>query len=307
MVEAENVKVLVVGGSGFIGSHLVSALLREGYTVKIADIKKPEVPQHRKLWSFLDVSEPNFNIRKYDVIYHLAHVRFRNIYSYDMKVDFEPHYKTNVAGTYNLLRNMNPDALLVYLSSIAVYGNAQNINEPSNEKSPLNIDLFNPYAYCKLMGEHLVEYCASKYLIFRLSTVMGEGGYTFPNKLVYSAVHGNLVEVYYNGLATRNYLDIRDAVSALLMFPTLHVNQTYNVGSPKPIFNAHLVMEVFDFARKRGYSLNCKFVDHAPLNYIQYSSVDSGKIRSFGWQPKISLQNSIQRLFQFYVEGGERF
>jgi len=293
-------RVLFVGGSGFIGSHLVNALLNEGYTVKIADVKKPFIPQHEKLWSYLDIRESNFNIRKYDVIYHLAHFRFGNKYYYDNLVSSKPFYEINVYGTYNLLRSMNPYALLIYTSSAGVYGNVENIFDPATEDSPLKA--CNPYAYSKIIGETLIKYSNRHYLIYRLSTIMGEYGYTFPNNLVYSAIHNQPIEVYNNGLATRNYLDIKDLIPALLTFREIPINQTYNVGSNKPIYNIHLVTLIEEIAKQYGYTLNYKCIKSTPPNYILYSSINNTKLKQHGWKPKTPLKQTINRLFQHYTK-----
>jgi len=156
-------KILVTGGGGFIGSHLVETLIKDGYSVKTI------VPYNsNNSWGWIDSFEPNIKknleiisgdicdqnlvsklVKNVDVIFHLAAL-ISIPYSY---VSPRSYISTNIMGTLNLLeasRNSNVE-LFVQTSTSEVYGSSQ--YSPIDEQHPLNAQ--SPYAATKIAADQL--------------------------------------------------------------------------------------------------------------------------------------------------------
>ena len=168
-------KILVTGGGGFIGSHLVETLIKDGYSVKTI------VPYNsNNSWGWIDSFEPNIKknleiisgdicdqnlvsklVKNVDVIFHLAAL-ISIPYSY---VSPRSYISTNIMGTLNLLeasRNSNVE-LFVQTSTSEVYGSSQ--YSPIDEQHPLNAQ--SPYAATKIAADQLA---LSYYRSFDLPT-----------------------------------------------------------------------------------------------------------------------------------------
>ena len=156
-------KILVTGGGGFIGSHLVETLIKDGYSVKTIVPYNPD-----NSWGWIDSFEPNIKknleiisgdicdqnlvsklVKNVDVIFHLAAL-ISIPYSY---VSPRSYISTNIMGTLNLLeasRNSNVE-LFVQTSTSEVYGSSQ--YSPIDEQHPLNAQ--SPYAATKIAADQL--------------------------------------------------------------------------------------------------------------------------------------------------------
>ena len=156
-------KILVTGGGGFIGSHLVETLIKDGHSVKTIVPYNPD-----NSWGWIDSFEPNIKknleiisgdicdqnlvsklVKNVDVIFHLAAL-ISIPYSY---VSPRSYISTNIMGTLNLLeasRNSNVE-LFVQTSTSEVYGSSQ--YSPIDEQHPLNAQ--SPYAATKIAADQL--------------------------------------------------------------------------------------------------------------------------------------------------------
>jgi len=213
-------KILVTGGAGFIGSHLVTALLQKGDTVSVIDdfndfydpaIKRKNIesalPSIRLHWIDIRDKEAVFKavaLEKPDVIVHLAAragVR-------PSVQEPELYLTTNILGTFHLLEAAKTHGIgrFVFASSSSVYGAATQV--PFREDQVL-IQTLSPYAGTKLAGEHLCSNYSHLYGIrvvcLRFFTVYG------PRQRPDLAIHkftklidqGKPIEVYGDGTARR--------------------------------------------------------------------------------------------------------
>ena len=298
-------KILVTGGAGFIGSHLVEALVNGGHKVIVTDDFSSGIRENLlgvlgnitiRNWDVCD-----FNPEVYDIVYHLA----AKPWSKNREISDEEYYiqkftmfETNVIGTYYQLQQFNQsDNLFVFTSTANVYGDGRKLKE----NSPFNIP--SQYGYTKAVAERLVVLSGNPYVIFRPGTVIGPRGRCFPNRLVWCAVNDVPVEIFNNGNTWRDIIDVRDVVSALLLAEKLP-HGIYNLGSNVETRGNYLVKLIECIANKRGHSLKCNFVPWYPKGYVPESTLVTKLEGSGLWKPKYSLVETLETLFDYYEKGG---
>ena len=166
-----NKRVLVVGGSGFIGTRLVSELISKGDQVKIFDkVLSSSFPELCLVGDIRDPQAVDMAVKDIDVVYHLAA---------EHRDDVRPtslYYDVNVQGTANLVSACSKNGVLhmIFTSSVAVYG--LNAGVPSEENLP---DPFKDYGKSKLEAEHVLRQWADEnkersLVIVRPTVVFGE-------------------------------------------------------------------------------------------------------------------------------------
>jgi nucleoside-diphosphate-sugar epimerase len=164
--------ILITGGSGFIGTNLVSDLLKEGHKVTIYDKQKSETyPDLCIVGDVRDKEKLTSSMRGVDAVYHLAA---------EHRDDVRPaslYYEVNVGGAENIVYALKKNDVnrLIYTSTVAVYG--LNSGEP-NEDSP--IKPFNEYGWSKYKSEIVFEKWADSdntkcLIIVRPTVIFGEG------------------------------------------------------------------------------------------------------------------------------------
>lgn len=238
-------KIMITGGAGFIGSHLVDSLVK-GHDVLVIDNLSAEVHEQfyfndRAEYFHVDVTDyhkckPVFN--GVDVVFHLA-ARSRIQPSL---VDPVETIRTNVLGTEVMLQlaHENRVKLFVFSSSSSVYGNINPM--PLQENMPT--DCLNPYSNSKLMGEQL---CAMYSRLFDLPTValryFNVYGPREPLKGPYATVVGKFIQQRFQGQPLtlvgtgqqrRDFTHVSDVVSAMISL--MHADHEFsgtvlNVGT----------------------------------------------------------------------------
>ncbi|MBW2671975.1 MAG: NAD(P)-dependent oxidoreductase [Deltaproteobacteria bacterium] len=283
--------VLVTGGSGFIGRHLIERLKKDFHITNI-DLVPSGLSGISELQH--DVREPFYFNQHYTTTYHLAGLPWSKVVnpSQWLRESGEAFF-TNTVGTYNVLKWIESD-LFVFTSTANLYGKGRLFKETD----PLNIS--SPYGYSKAVAERVVEASGRRYVIFRPGTVVGPRGRCFPNYLVWCAVHGKKVKIFNRGDTLRDIVDVRDVVSGLLSAEDLP-NGIYNLGSGVETSGRELVELVAEIARERGHDLDCEYVDFYPPGYVPYSTLDISKILDTRmWRPKFKLDDTIRALFAYY-------
>ena len=226
-------KVLVTGGAGFIGSHLVERLLADGHTVAIIDdfndfydpkIKRANISAVAKAITVHDVDLRDadkvtkvFGSTKFDAIFHLA-----------ARAGVRPsiqqprlYYDTNVAGTLNLLEGARSNAVerFIFASSSSVYGAAKHV--PFSEEEHL-IQTLSPYAATKIAGEFLCSTYSHLYkmriVALRYFTVYGAR--QRPDLAIHQftrKIHaGEPIDQFGDGATRRDYTYIDDIIQGTL-------------------------------------------------------------------------------------------
>ena len=174
----EGLKVLVTGGAGFIGSHIVRALVGKGYVVRVLDnLSIGSLENIRDVYSAIEFIEGDVrdyevveeSVKGVDAVIHLAAV-------IDVVESFEKpdlYFDVNVRGTYNIAKASKSIDVFIFASSCAVYGDPVKI--PIDENHPLRPK--SPYAASKISGEvyiHVFSQINSyRPVVFRLFNVYG--------------------------------------------------------------------------------------------------------------------------------------
>jgi UDP-glucose 4-epimerase len=301
--------VLVTGGAGFIGSHLVRRLVTDGHKVIVLDnfsSGKRENLADLETEGKIQVAEWDVTmsegigkvVKGCETVFHLAanpEVRLG---------DPAIHFETNIRGTFNVLEAMrkNHGGTIVFASSSTVYGDASVI--PTSETySPLKP--ISVYGAAKLAGESLISaYCASYGLngvVLRYANVVGPKQnhgiiYDFAGKL-----KGNRreLEILGDGTQRKSYLNIDDAVAAAVQCwkQTGSKNEVYNVGSDDDIDVKRIADIVVQEMGLAGVAY--KFTGGIDggrgwKGDVKYMRLDVGKLKSLGWRPKYGSEMSVR-------------
>lgn len=298
-------KALVTGGAGFIGTHLVKRLLKEGFIVTILDDlpktkwnslpKQPNLIRHRG--SILDgVSR---SVAGQDIVFHLAAIPWPQL---SIAKPWETH-RVNVDGTLNLLLAAKEHKVkkFIFSSSHTVYGNQKQL--------PLKEDMIPnplvPYSLQKLIGEN---YCQLFYKLWGLNTICLRYFNVFgPGMLT----HGPLVtvlpkfirlmsqnkkpQINGDGDQINDFIHIEDVVSANLLAAQSPVSgEIFNIGSGKAT-SINKVVEILNHLLKK----NIKPVYKPAVVEVKAAVSSNAKAkRLLGWIPKTELEEGLRTMLQ---------
>jgi UDP-glucose 4-epimerase len=241
-VKVQTRKTVVIGGAGFIGSHVVEALEKEkaGEIVALDNLSNGDAKNldgmdcELCIGSILDDSLDEV-IAGADVVFHLAAT-----WLLECQENSKQGFYNNVEGTYRVAKACIKHGVkkLVYSSSASVYGDAVEI--PMPESHPLNNYTF--YGATKIAGEHIIKSLARQHGLSWLGLrYMNVYGPRMGNKGVYNTViekmmqaleAGNPIELYGDGSQTYDFIDVRDVARAnLLAAKSDKTDACYNVGT----------------------------------------------------------------------------
>jgi len=299
-------KVLVTGGAGFIGSHVVDALIEEGHMVLVVDNLSTGKKEHlnpEATFYQLDIRSPEledvFRREKPDLVnHHAAHVNVRH------SVDDPRHdAEVNIAGSLNLLECARRHGVrnFVYASSGgAIYGEPEYL--PCDEKHPLNP--LCPYGVSKLTVEsYLFVYGHTyglRYVILRYPNVYGprqdptgEGGVVaiFARQMV----RGEGVVINGSGEQERDFVYVDDIVRANRLAQDLLHGQIYNLGTGV----GTSVNELFALmAAMTGYDAEPTYVPPKTGETFKiYLNATKARVE-LGWQAEVGLHEGLRRTIQ---------
>ncbi|HEY6046812.1 MAG TPA: NAD(P)-dependent oxidoreductase [Pyrinomonadaceae bacterium] len=278
-------RVLVTGGSGYLGTHVRNHFEAENFSRRTyLDILNP-----------LDVSR----IGEYDVVIHLA------AYSSKNPADAELCFRTNVEGTVNVLQQMQPNSVFIFASTKDVYGANAEEFDVVPESCSTRFQQQSALEWSKLIAEKYVDYYAARggfrSCIFRLSTVYArpsEGNANgFVTHYVESVKRGWPLRLPLEGTPIRDILHVEDFARACRAFidsPVAH--GLYNLGGGRD--HALSLREIID--RVAEMILCTPVFDQTnplpapvPLNYVSDLTLITNEL---GWQPRMGIEDGLRSL-----------
>jgi nucleoside-diphosphate-sugar epimerase len=286
-------KVLVTGGSGFIGTHLIKTLESSGhqtYNVDVANQKNPiDIRQPLELSKVFSRFRP-------DIVVHLAALASIPLCeTYPVKA-----YKTNLLGTLYVTKSAaKQKAKLIFASSAAVYGNPHHLPTPEDyPQNPVNI-----YGATKLAAEHLVKTIApSSFVIFRIFNAYGSHcnrHYVIPDTIRKILSGKNPAQMIGTGEESRDFVYISDVIDALLRGINANVTGIYNVGTGITVPIKVLARKI---AKIMGLDVTFVFNDSMRPGDFKVNMSDITKIKKrLGWRPKVKLEEGLRKTIRWFV------
>ncbi|WP_258085049.1 NAD-dependent epimerase/dehydratase family protein [Thermococcus thermotolerans] len=307
-------KVLVTGGAGFIGSHLVDALMERGYDVRVLDDLSAGSLDNIKGWlnherfEFIegDMRDPETvknALDGVDVVFHLAANPEVRIGSQSPEL----LYETNVLITYNLLNAVRDSSVryIIFTSSSTVYGEAEVIPTPE-DYAPL--EPISVYGGVKLAAEAIISGYAHtfgfKALIFRLANIIGERSnhgviYDFINKLRRNPEE---LEILGDGTQRKSYLHVSDTVEGMLhIFEAFKKENKrvdfYNLGNDDWITVKEIAEIVSEEMQLKPAFKFTGGVDGGRgwKGDVKFMRLSIEKAKKTGWKPKLSSYEAVRR------------
>lgn len=311
-VSYAGVRVLVTGGAGFIGSHLVDTLMEKGAVVTVLDNLSAGLRDNIGYW----IGHPNFtfiredclnrqSIRKAmndcELVFHLAANPEVRVGAVNTKIDFEQ----NIVVTYNVLEEMRESKAaktIVFTSTSTVYGDAKILPTPEDYGPLVPISL---YGASKLACEALVSaYCDMfnmRGVIYRLANIIGS---RCQHGVIWDFIHKLMknpkqLEVLGDGTQTKSYLIVEDCVNALL-FGLEHASERveiYNIGSEDQTNVSEIAKVVI---REMGLeNVKIHFTKGVRggrgwIGDVKIMLLDISKLKKLGWKPKYGSAESVR-------------
>jgi nucleoside-diphosphate-sugar epimerase len=303
-------KIVVTGGAGFIGRHLIEHLALAHNVIVLDDAKKDRmlsVPVRRenlKQYNILDTSALSYHFTGADTVYHLA--AFTSV---PRSVE-EPLecYRQNLVGTHNVLDAAVKARVkrVIFASSAAVYGDASSPNREGREGK-----ITAPYAISKKAAEELMRGYSSRLetISLRFFNVYGprqreDDAYAavIP-KFRAKILEGKPVTIYGDGEQTRDFIHVSDVVRALtLANDTLNVSpnhddplsgKVFNIASGKTITVNRLALLMHEIAGREP-NIENKPERAGDLRH-SYADVEQARVR-LGFKAGITLEQGLETL-----------
>jgi len=326
--------ILVTGGAGFIGSHLVRLLLNKYPTYHIINMDVLTYAGNLENLKDIEVKE-NYTFVKCDIC---DFKKVKQIFE-DYKIDSVIHLaaeshvdrsiedpfsfaQTNVMGTLSLLQaaksywneNFN-NKLFYHVSTDEVYGS---LDEEGFFTETTKYDPHSPYSASKASSDHFVR---AFYDTYGMPVVISNcsnnyGSHQFPEKLIplfiNNIVNNKPLPVYGKGENVRDWLFVNDhAVAIDVILHKGKLGETYNIGGFNEWKNIDLIkvmIKIVDrmLGRKEGSSEKLiTYVNDRAGHDLRYA-IDSSKLKNeLGWEPSLQFEEGIEKTIKWYLENKE--
>lgn len=312
-------KILITGGSGFIGSNFVRFWLSRHPDDEIYNLDKLTYAANPKSLSDIE-SNPHYHFTKGDICDSKAVneivssgteliVHFAAESHVDRSLDDPLAFlKTNIFGTHVLLEAARINKIRFHhISTDEVYG-ALPLDSPEKFCETTKYDPRSPYSASKAASDHLVmAYYHSFGLPVTITNCSNNyGPYQSPEKfiprMITNLIDGQKIPIYGDGLYVRDWLYVTDHCSAIEAVITKgKIGQTYNVGGlVKDVSNLDLAQIILKIMSKDETS-----VEHVPdrPGHDRRYSMDWAKIqKDLGWQPSLTFEEGIAATVKWYQD-----
>lgn len=300
-------KIIVTGGAGFIGSHLVDALVAQGHQVLVIDdLSSGNIQNLHKLASFKQLSIADENLAdvvadfKADVVYHLAAQKNVRTSLQNPKFDAE----INILGSLNLLQAALAAQVkkFVFISTGgAIYGETENIpTAEDNLEQPLS-----PYGLAKLCFEKYLKLLSQdkmSWSILRLANVYGprqdpQGEAGVIAIFLDNILKGLPLKLNGDGKQTRDYVYVADVVAAAMQVLSSQKNEIYNIAtaSEKSLLD---LAEILKQVTKKNFEI---FHQDAIVGEVRRSCLSAEKFKSdFHWKAEYNLEQGLALTYQWF-------
>ena len=325
-------KIIITGGSGFIGSNLVNYFLKKKYIVINIDKLSYSGNSYnvdsinKKNYFFIrsDINNKKIIIRtlnkfKPAVVFNLAaetHV--------DRSIDNpNPFIHSNINGVFNLLesirfynKNSKNKTKLIHISTDEVYGDISGKFKRANENYPYKPS--SPYAASKASADHLVKSYIRTYnfpaIISNCSNNYGPR--KFPEKLIpkliFNILNGKHLPIYGKGLNSREWIYVEDHCRALEILSIKgKIGESYNVGSNVDLTNIQLTRLIVKLMKNKLSKIDknskIKFVKDRPGHDVRYA-LNSKKInKQLKWKAIVKINDGLLKTIDWYVDNQKYF
>lgn len=300
----KNEKILVTGGAGFIGSHIVDRYISIGHKVVVIDNLSTGFKKNiNKKAKFYNIDINNIKAVKKIINKEKPHIINHHAAIAEVVKSLKnpiPTYKSNILGTINLLLAGGQIGIKRFIFSStggAIYGEPDKI--PATEKTPA-IPL-SPYGFSKFIGEECIKFYARmygfNYLIFRYPNVYGPRQNPHGEAGVV-AIFSELIKnnkrptIFGDGTKARDYVYVDDITKANIIALKNGKNEIINLGwgekiSDQIVFDA--IANIINFKKKPIYA-PCRTGE---VYQIALSAEKAGKI--LNWKPTISFKEGIKK------------
>ncbi len=323
-------KILITGGAGFIGSHVVRRFVNKYPQYQIFNLDA--LTYAGNLENIKDIeNQPNYSFVKGDIVDEIFINELFSIHNFDgvLHLAAESHVdrsiedpiafvKTNVIGTMNLLnaaknqwKNNFSGKRFYHISTDEVYGS---LGAEGLFTETTSYDPNSPYSASKASSDHFVRAYGETYdLPYVLTNCSNNyGSYHFPEKLIplfiNNIINNKPLPVYGNGNYTRDWLFVEDhAIAIDLVFHEGKNHETYNIGGFNEWKNIDLVKllcQIMDqkLGRQEGASQQLiTYVKDRPGHDLRYA-IDASKInKELGWKPSVTFEEGLEKTINWYL------
>lgn len=295
-------RVMVTGGSGFIGSHVVDKLRDRNIEVRIFDMVMPTFRRDIEYYqgSLLDFDAVRMAMNSIDAVFHLAAVaNVKDVFE-------EPHYSEsiNTRGTINVLEAARRSEVkrVIFASTIWVYSDTA--GDVVDETTPLSAPS-HLYTATKMACEYYCQ-CYSK--LYGLETTILRYGIPYGPRarsgavvpiFVEKALNGEPLTIAGAGSQYRNFVYVEDiAEGNVLALKNIAKNKIYNLNGSEKI----TIRQVAETIQKILGQVKIEYIEGRPGDFAGKEILSTRAKEELSWEPKVSFEEGVRRYIEWFKQ-----